>query len=267
MFKQKNYFVPGLAVLVAVLLLSLPSGSVTRIRWVVGSWFLPLFGFASASQHIPADLADAALPRHELLREIQTLRQQNDQLKVRAFQADALEQENGQLRALLHWQSQAPWHLKAATVVMRDPANWWRTVQIDLGSRDGLRENLPVLTPDGLAGRISWVGINSSQVLLLGDPNCRVSAQVMDSPGDVGILGTGGPLDSSLLDLNYLPGDAGLKPGQNVVTSGLGGVFPRGIPIGKIADSQTMEYGLTTQARVKLNVDLGALDHVFVLFP
>ncbi len=48
-----------------------------------------------------------------------------------------------------------PWKLKLANVILRDPANWWRTLQIDLGSRDGVRENLPVLTPDGLVGRVS----------------------------------------------------------------------------------------------------------------
>ena len=74
---------------------------------------------------------------------------------VQALQAAAIARENDQLRALLGWQRQAPWKLKLANVVMRDPANWWRTVQIDLGSRDGVRENLPVLTADGLVGRVS----------------------------------------------------------------------------------------------------------------
>ena len=60
---------------------------------------------------------------------------------------------------------------------MRDPANWWRTVQIDLGSRDGIQTNQPVLTAEGLVGRVSSVSYVSSQVVLIGDPNCRVSAR------------------------------------------------------------------------------------------
>ncbi len=119
---------------------------------------------------------------------------------------------------------------------MRDPANWWRTVQIDLGSRDGVQTNLPVLTADGLVGRVSPSAMTRSQVVLIGDPNCRVSALVENATHDMGVLIASGPLDTSLVDLTYLASSANLKPGQNVVTSGLGGVFPKGIPIGQIVD-------------------------------
>ena len=150
---------------------------------------------------------------------------------------------------------------------MRDPANWWRTVQIDLGSRDGVRENLPVLTADGLVGRVSSVGYTHAQVVLIGDPNCRVSALVENPAHDMGVISPGGPLDNSLVELSYLSGSANLKPGQNVITSGLGGVFPKGIPIGQIVDARPVEYGLYTEARVKLSANLGALEQVWVLFP
>ena len=176
----------------------------------------------------------------------------------------AIARENDQLRTLLDWQRQAPWKLKLANVVMRDPANWWRTVQIDLGSRDGIQTNQPVLTADGLVGRVSSVSFVSSQVVLIGDPNCRVSALVENATHDMGVLTAGGPLDTSLVELSYLASSANLKPGQNVLTSGLGGVFPKGIPIGKIVDAQTIEYGLATEARVKLNANLGALEQVWV---
>jgi rod shape-determining protein MreC len=150
---------------------------------------------------------------------------------------------------------------------MRDPANWWRTVQIDLGSRDGLRENLPVLTAEGLVGRVSSVGLTRSQVVLMGDPNCHVSALVENPAHDMGIVSASGPLDTSLVDLTYLSGSASLKPGQNVFTSGLGGVFPKGIPVGQVVDSRPVEFGLYTEARVKLSANLGALEQVWVLFP
>ena len=65
--------------------------------------------------------------------------------------------------------------------------------------------------------------------------------------------------------MSYLSSGANLKSGQNVFTSGLGGVFPKGIPIGKIYDAQPVEYGLATEARVKLNANLGALEQVSVL--
>ena len=179
------------------------------------------------------------MPRSELLKEIEDLRRENQQLRIQMMQAAATARENDQLRALLGWQRQTPWKLKLANVVLRDPANWWRTVQIDLGSRDGVRENLPVLTADGLVGRVSSVGLTRSQVVLIGDPNCRVSALVENPAHDIGVISASGPLDNSLVDLTYLSGNANLKPGQKVVTSGEGGIFPRGIPIGQIVDSRT----------------------------
>ena len=155
--------------------------------------------------------------------------------------------------------------LKLANVITRDPANWWQTVQINLGSRDGLQTNLPVLTADGLVGRVSAVGYTRSQVVLIGDPSCRISVMVENPAHDMGIIGASGPLDTSLVDLTYLSGRASLKSGQNVFTSGLGGVFPKGIPVGQVVDSRPVEFGLYTEARVKLAVNLGALDQVWVL--
>lgn len=267
MFKQKNYIGPGIVALAAVLVLSLPSSATSRLKLAIGSLFLPLFGLANTGQQLPADLVNSVLPRRELLKEIDGLRRENQQLKVQQLQANAIANENEQLRGLLGWAKQQPWRLKLANVVTRDPANWWRTIQIDLGSRDGLTVNLPVMTSDGLVGRISSVGLTRSQVILIGDPDCHVSALVEDAAQDTGILSASGPLDSSLADLTYLASGANLKSGQPVVTSGFGGIFPKGIPLGAIVDSRPVEYGLYTQARVKLNVNLGALEEVWVLMP
>jgi len=265
MFKQKNYLALGAVVLVAVVLLSLPTRATSRLKLAVSSWFLPLFGLASAGQQLPIDLADNVLPRRELLHQIDVLRRENQQLKSQAVQNAAVSRENDQLHTLLGWQRTVPWKLKLANVVMRDPANWWRTVQIDLGSRDGIQTNQPVLTTEGLIGRISSVSYLNSQVVLIGDRACRVSAIIENSTHDMGIVSASGPLDHSLVELGYLASSANLKPGQSVLTSGLGGVFPKGIPIGRIVSAQSIEYGLATEATVKLNANLGALEQVWVL--
>jgi rod shape-determining protein MreC len=265
MFRKKHYLALGAVTLVVVLIFSLPPGVTSRLKLTVGGLFLPLFGLNNASQQLPVAASDAVLPRRELLQQLENLRRENQQLKVQALQAAATARENDQLHELFGWQKQTPWQLKLANVVMRDPANWWHGVQIDLGSRDGLRENLPVLTSDGLVGRVSSVGLTRSQVVLIGDPECKVSALVENSAHDTGIITPSGPLDNSLVDLTYLAGNADLKPGQNVVTSRLGVIFPPGIPIGKIVDSWQVEFGLYTEARVKLSANLGALEQVWVL--
>ncbi|HEY2329511.1 MAG TPA: rod shape-determining protein MreC [Verrucomicrobiae bacterium] len=268
MLKQKNYFALGAVLFVAVLLLSLPTRATDRLKLAIGSWFLPLFGLASAAQQLPADLADSTMTRRELLKEVDSLRRDNQQLKSQAVQSLAIARENDQLRAMFNHQRQLPWRLTMANVIMRDPANWWRTVRIDRGSTHGITNNLPVLSAEGyLIGRVSSVGLLDSQVTLIGDQNCRVSATVENAARDMGVIIASGPIDTSLVELTYLASSANLKPGQNVVTSGLGGIFPKGIPIGQIVDSRSVEYGLYTEGRVKLNANLGSLEQVWVLFP
>jgi len=267
MLRRSHYIALGLIVLLTLVILNLPGQTTAHLKLGVGSLFLPLFGLANSTQQLANSTENAVLPRGELLRSNEALRRENQQLRLQAMQAEETARENARLRQLVGWQRQAPWKLKLAKVVLREPANWWRTVQIDLGSRDGLRLNLPVLTTEGLVGRISSVSLTRSQVTLLGDPNCKVSARVENDTRDAGIIGASGPLETDFVTLGYLSRNANLKPGQTVVTSGQGGIFPPGIPIGRIVDVEPVDYGSRSEGRVKLAAHLDALDTVWVMFP
>ncbi|MDW7981030.1 MAG: rod shape-determining protein MreC [Verrucomicrobiales bacterium] len=262
---RAQYKIAGLVVVLALVLLSLPSRTADALKSVVASLFLPLIGFASTTDALAANAVDRLMPKRELARQNSLLRRENQQLRALLLQAQEQARENARLRELVGWQAQSGWNLRVARVVARDPANWWRTLHIDLGSKDGLRENAPVLTPDGLVGRVGTVGIATSQVLLLGDPNCRVSAVVENAKRDVGVIGPAGALRSDVVELNYLPLSAEVKPGQLVLTSGLGGVFPKGIPIGRIIDAAPAADEMHLKARVKLSANLSGLEEVLVL--
>ena len=266
MLRRPHYIALGLVVLLTLIILNLPSRTAARFKLGIGSVFLPLFGLASSAHQLAVAAGDTVMPRSELLKQLENVRQENQQLRIQAMQTEGAFRENTRLRQLLGWQRQTPWKLKLAKVVLREPSNWWRTLQIDLGSRDGLQVNQPVLTAEGLVGRVSSVGLTRSQVLLLGDPDCRVSAQVENEAHDSGIIGASGPLNSEFVQMGYLSGNASLKPGQSVRTSGNGGIYPPNIPIGTVVDSQTVEYGLATAARVKLAANLNALEEVWVMF-
>jgi rod shape-determining protein MreC len=267
MLRRPHYIALGLIVLLTLVMLNLPGQTTAHLKLGIGSLFLPLFGLANSTHQLAGATEDALVPRRELLRQNESLRRENQQLRLQAMQADETAREDARLRQLVGWQRQTTWKLKLAKVVLRDPANWWRTVQIDLGSRDGLRVNLPVLTTEGLVGRISSVSLTRSQVTLLGDPNCKVSARVENETHDTGIIVASRPLETALVELGYLSRDANLKPGQNVVTSGQGGIFPPDIPIGKIVDVEPADYGSSIEARVKLAANLNALEEVWVKFP
>jgi len=255
----------GLVVLLTLVVLNLPSRTTARVKLAIGSLFVPLFGLANSGQQLVGQAGDAALPRSELLRELEALRRQNQELRLQAAQTEELARENDRLRQLFAWQRQQRRKYKLANVVLRDPANWWRTVQIDLGSRDNIHTNMPVLTSDGLVGRIQSVGLTRSQVVLLGDPNCRVAARVDNETRDTGVIIPSGTLDTDYVELSYLSRNANLKPGQAVRTSGNGGLFPKDILIGTIVEMHPVEYGLSQVAQVKLAANLSALEQVWVM--
>lgn len=269
MLKRPSFIITILVLLVALVLASLPGRTTARLKGTFGGIFLPLFGVVGFSHSLTQKTADTVVPRSTLLAETAELRQENQRLRILAAQGEELLRENARLREFLGAPKPAAWKVKFARVVGRDPANWWRSVQINLGLQDGLRPNLTVLCPEGLVGRISEVGSSHSQVLLVGDPACRVAARILESRENTGVIvpNPSDPADNSIVDLTFLSRNSILKPGQTVLTSGQGGVFPPGIVIGKILDYRMVEFGLYAEARVKLAVNLNALEEVWVLLP
>jgi len=265
MFRKPQYIILGLVVGLVVVVLNLPQETAARFKLAIGSLFLPLFGISSASQNLAGKAGNAVVPRAELLRELDQIHKENEQLKFQARQSAEILRENEQLRRQVGFAQNTPWKLKAVRVVGRDPANWWRSLHVDAGSRDGLRVDLPVITTDGLVGRVATVALTRSQVLLVGDPKCGVSALVQDTR-DQGVLVPGAVgLDHTITTLTYLPRSSTIKAGQTVLTSGVGGVFPKGIVIGTVIDTRPAATDLYTEARVKLAVDSGKLENAWVI--
>lgn len=268
MFKRKHYIALGAVVVVTVILLSLPAQTTARLKLALTSLFLPLFGLAGSSQQLAEKAGDRVVSRQTLLLQLDQLRRENEQLRLLQPQFDAVRAENDRLRAQVQFQKQSKWKLRLARVVARDPANWWRTIHINVGSRDGITNDLPVLTPQGLVGVVSQVGLAQSQVLLVGDPGCPVSVLVSETR-EQGMIApsSSSPLDDTLVELTFLSRNSKLMPGQQVVTSGLGRIFPPGIVVGQVADVRSVGYGLYKEARVSLAVKMNALEEVWVKLP
>jgi rod shape-determining protein MreC len=268
MFKRPYYVAVVLVTLLILLVLNLPGSTSARLKQALGGLFLPLFGLTSSAQELTHRAGTRLLPKSELIAANEALLHQNQELRLQLAQADALAQENERLRQMLGWQKQTRWNVRAARVIFRDPANWWRAVQINLGTRDGVSNNLPVLSPEGyLVGRISAVSLTQSQVVLVGDANCRVPALVQNEARDTGVIVPGGPVDSALVKLTHLAHTANLQPGQKVVTSGMSAFYRKDIPIGQVVDTWWAESGLQPEARVRLFANLSSLEEVWVLFP
>jgi len=269
MLKRPHYIALGVVVILTIVLLKLPARTSTNLKLAISGLFLPVFGFAGSAENLANSSSYAAVPKSTLIERIAQLEKENKENQLRLMQAVEAQKENARLRQQLGIAQRYPWKPKIARVIARDPANWWRTIKIDLGSRDGVVTNAPVLAAEGLVGRVSEVGFATSQVVLVGDPDCRVSVLVGDGPNrEQGVIApSSSPLDSGLVDLSYLSRNAKINVGMPVVTSGVGGIFPPGIPIGQIADVRTIGYGLYREARVSLSVKMNSLEEVFVKLP
>jgi rod shape-determining protein MreC len=175
-----------------------------------------------------------------------------------------VEHEVNRLRHALNYRERSVFKLIAAEIVARDSSTWWRTVTINRGKRDGIEIDMPVVTAEGLVGKVTTVSNTISVVLLVSDENCRVAASVEGSREQGIVSGervTTGL--SPLLDLNFLTKQADLKPNQKVYTSGVGGVFPSGLLIGVVKSFRVRE--LDGQAQLTPAVDLSHLEDVFVV--
>jgi rod shape-determining protein MreC len=271
MLKRPHYIALSLVVVLALILLNLPSQTATHFKLALGGLFLPMVGLAGSMHTLVEQTASSLGSQRSLLTQIEQLRRENSQFRTRDAQVAQIWRENEQLRQALRLQKQLPWKLQYARVVVRDPANWWRTIQIDAGQREGIRPELPVLTLDGvLVGRVTEVSQGRSRIALVGDPDCQVPADVEDgATRDFGIIasGAGSVLDASLVNLTFVNHPLAMKPGQRVVTSSRSRAFPKGIVIGQIVDTNSVDFGLYTEARVKLAANLESLDEVWVILP
>jgi rod shape-determining protein MreC len=268
MFKKPHYLISVLVVLLVAVLVKLPGGTMGKAKLAISGLFLPLFGLAVSTHATTAHAADSFVSKTELTRQNDALRRENVELKFLLQQDAALRNENARLRKWASWAPQRFSKGRLARVIARDPANWWRSVEIDLGGRDGIKTNDAVLTPDGLVGRIQSVGQMRSVVILLGDPGLRVAALIPNN-GKTGIINSSlaSPPESDMVEMDYLTGGGVVQKGQTVETWGEGGVFPAHIPIGTIVDVRVKESGLAPEARVRLAADIGALQEVWVMTP
>ncbi|MBM3303100.1 MAG: rod shape-determining protein MreC [Deltaproteobacteria bacterium] len=196
------------------------------------------------------------------------VREENERLKqeIRGLHAqrNALldkERENRRLRKLLDLKTQHDFYSVVAQIVGEDAVGWYRTFFINRGSEDGLKANVPVTAAEGVVGRISKLSRDMSQVLLITDPNFSVDCRVAQTR-DRGVLS--GSLENRCV-LRYVKLDSEAKPGDEVVTSGLDGFFPRGLLLGRIESIGKDDQRLFLQAKVIPAVNFSEIEEVLVI--
>lgn len=205
--------------------------------------------------------------------EIATVHEQNKMLKNEIEQlrrenttAEEYAAENARLRELLAYKQAAhQFDLLAARVIGRDAALWTSTIVIDRGARDGVRENMPVVTGKGLVGHVTEVGPISSKVQLLLDVRSSVGTLIQRSESRVTGIVTGTMDNPYMPQMINIPRNADVEDGDAVVTSGFGGVYPKGIMVGRVASQRSDDSGLLKIAVIETAVDFQRLEDVAII--
>jgi rod shape-determining protein MreC len=200
------------------------------------------------------------------------LKKQLAQTRQKLAAAETAVRENEQLRAMVALSRRPgfPQGAKPVTagVIARSPTDWYSTIQIDKGRNDGVRADQPVITGDGLLGKVTDTTSGTATVTLLTDGSSAVSAQIMPDGSNGSVRpAVGNPND---LQLDYVQKGHPIEKGQVVVTSGfksgaLESLYPRGIPIGTVRAVNPNEIETYQRVHIEPYVDFRRVDYVQVL--
>jgi rod shape-determining protein MreC len=203
----------------------------------------------------PRDLASLRQENQELESEIARLQTQIIQLQQQITDMQVLS-------ALLDYARANPEdRYLAATVIGRDPSPFLHYLIINRGSDDGLRRGMPIVTAQGLAGRIAAVTPGAARVQLITDPESSVNIRVLPSGADAIMAGS----LTGDLSLDQIPQDASVQPGDLVLSSGIGGGFPANILIGQISGVRSLTTDIFQRASIQPVVDFAQLDILLVI--
>ena len=255
-------------VLGAVLLvvLNLPAAVSDRAKGMLREGVAPLQGVLSGFSRWMGESVRSVRGIGGLARENQQMSTELVRLRNEVRDLRSLAQDNAELREQLQFTAQIKRPLIPCEVIARDISGWWETIRLSRGLSDGVSMNMAVITSDGLVGRTVDVSARTCDVLLISDPACKVSARIVRT-GAFGVMVGNGPAESgqAVCQMNFINKNVPVLPGDEVVTSGLGGIFPKELLIGYVDKVYKDETGLFQRADVIPKADLGRLTYVFVV--
>lgn len=199
--------------------------------------------------------------------EIDALRRRVAELERDAIAGQEAQRENERMRDLLGLAEQRPeLQYRDAAVVRRASSNWTSDLTINRGTSGGVEAGDCVIDQYGhLIGVITQADLNSSLVTTILDPTLELGGRIARTDEDAILKGDFSLMLEGLARLSYLPEEARLVTGDQVITSGLGGVYPPGLAVGTVRSLITEEDGLTRYAQVEPAADIGGVQYVYVI--
>ncbi len=236
-----------------------PSGTLLFKRWVL-IVSTPILNGSSYLAHGVSGFWNGYVWLHGARAENERLKEDVRQLALLNHDLEQAREENVRLRQLLAINSALPYQTLGARVIARAPSYLSNTVYLDRGTADGIRVDQPVISDTGVIGRTVLVARNSCQVQLLTNADASIGVLVERTAVPGVVRGT----ENSLLSLNYISNTDEVNADDTLITSGLDGIYPKGLPVGKVVNSQKGKTGFR-EIRVQPNADMIRIEDVLIL--
>ncbi|WP_164216371.1 rod shape-determining protein MreC [Virgibacillus sp. YIM 98842] len=275
LFRKKRLFIFLIAFIVLVVLIGYSISGRENIT-TAEQFINDTVGWGQRIIHAPVNFVTDVFTNIEDIRntynENQLLKEKLAEYTGLIYENQELSEENEELRNLMEWmdnESIRDFNPIQATVISRSPERWVEQVTINKGLQDGVATNMAVITAEGMIGKVQTTSQFTSTVQLLTgfDQFNRISATISreDSDDIFGMIEGYDEESESLLFRIIEESDQDLEEGELVVSSGMGGVFPAGLPIGNVVEVVADQYGLTRTALIEPAADMYDINHVVVV--
>ena len=216
---------------------------------------------AVSTLYFPAQRLVSAVGHYKAVaQENELLKEENARLRQETYHAREGLQELARLHTLVRFDDKWDFPIVTARVIGHNPGRFLTTMIINRGTHHGVKENMPVFSMNGLVGKVTKVSYGYARVQLLVDPNLKLSV-LERRTRVVGFLES---VDGHML-MAMVPTHAGVKAGDTLITSGLGGIFPKGIPVGTVSAVREADLDVMRQMYVVPFQEFSTLEEVFVM--
>jgi len=229
----------------------------TVLMWVVS----PVQNLITLTLDSANDVVDHYLLVAEVSEENERLKQEIDKLIRQNNELREELRQRGRVGDLMEYQKERQLKSIVAKVIGQDATQWARVVFINKGTQDGVKENRAVVTNTGVVGHVIQAGLNTSKVMLIVDGRSSVDTLFGYDRVSGIVVGTG----MEFCEMKYVPITAEVNVGDQVLSSGLGGVYPKGLVVGTVISITKATQGLFQEISIAPSADFGRLEEVLVL--
>lgn len=268
LFKNKRFILLFITIvlLVVIGLSSIQNNKINYVGDIFSTILSPFQRFINFSDKKINDFFAHFEDINKLRKENEALRETVDELVYENEKLIDFKIKNEELRKALDIKDQySSMDMIGANIIAKDIGNWFDIFTIDRGTKDNISNDYPIVTSRGLVGRVMQTDFLSSKVISIIDEDSSISARLSKTSDVVVIKGDRKLKNQGLCILNYIPADADISAGDKVETSGMGGIYPKGIVIGKVKEVRQRTNELDRYAIIQPSVDFKRLEEVFIL--